>query len=65
MEEIIYTDNKKYKTVNNNGILTVYRNDELWMESTHPNICGSKYILSLVQRIIELEKQIGELLVLD
>lgn len=32
MEEIIYTDSKKYKTVNNNGLLTVYRNDELWMD---------------------------------
>lgn len=32
MEEIIYSDNGKYKTVNNNGILTVYRNGELWMD---------------------------------
>lgn len=54
VEEIIYTDNKKYKTVNNNGLLTVYRNEELWMDK---ELVGNKYILSLVHRILELEEE--------
>lgn len=55
MEEIIYSDNGKYKTVNNNGILTVYRNGELWMDK---ELIGNKYILSLVQ---EIEKKNDEI----
>lgn len=54
MEEIIYTDNKKYKTVNNNGLLTVYRNEELFMDK---ELVGNKYVLSLVHRILELEEE--------
>lgn len=54
MEEVIYTDGKKYKTVNNNGLLTVYRNEELWMDK---ELVGNKYILSLVHRILELEEE--------
>lgn len=54
MEEIVYTDGKKYKTVNNNGVLTVYRHEELWMNR---ELIGNKYVLSLVQRIIELEEE--------
>ena len=54
MEEVIYTDGKKYKTVNNNGILTVYRNEELWMDK---ELIGNKYVLSLVQRVYELEQE--------
>lgn len=56
MEEIIYTDSKKYKTVNNNGLLTVYRNDELWMDK---ELIGNKYVLSLVHKILELEEKLN------
>jgi len=41
----------KYKTINDNGKLTIYRNDFLW----NRNLNGDGYILSLVQRIEELE----------
>lgn len=54
MEEVIYTDGKKYKTVNNNGLLTVYRNEELFMDK---ELVGNKYVLSLVHRILELEEE--------
>lgn len=56
MEEVIYTDNKKYKTVNNNGLLTVYRNEELFMDK---ELVGNKYVLSLVHRILKLEQEVS------
>lgn len=50
MSEII-TGDGKYKTVNNNGILTVYRHGELWRKE---GLLGDKYVLSLVHEIEDL-----------
>ncbi len=56
MNGIIVTGSGKYRTENNNGILKVYRNDKEWDR----NLIGDKYILSLVERIEELERMLGE-----
>jgi hypothetical protein len=50
----IITTNGKYRTVNKYGILTVYRNGKEW----NRNLKGDKYILSLIQRIEDLEDQV-------
>ncbi len=52
--DIITTCDGKYVTINNNGILHVLRNDEYWR---HQDLIGDKYVLSLVQRIAELEEK--------
>ena len=53
--DIIYTHEKKYLTINNCGHLIVFRNEEYWREH---DLVGDKYVLSLVQRIAELEEKI-------
>jgi len=53
------TANRKYITTNENGHLKVYRYEEecpeVWREE---DLIGDKYVLSLVQRIEELEDEI-------
>ena len=50
----IFTCDGKYKTINENGTLTVYRHGELWRKN---DLIGDGYVLSLVQRIEELENK--------
>lgn len=53
MDGVIVTGDRKYETHNNNGRLTVLRNGQPWER----NLIGDGYVLSLVQRIEELEEQ--------
>lgn len=52
----IVTGGGKYKTVNDNGRLYVYRNEIPWPEK-EKDLIGDGYVLSLVQRIEELESK--------
>jgi Lar family restriction alleviation protein len=54
----ISTCDGKYLTENNNGILTVLRHGKPW----NRNFNGDGYVLSLVQRIEELEEKNLELI---
>jgi len=54
MNRTTISGNGKYCTENNNGILTVYRNGKEW----NRNLIGDGYVLSLIQRIEDLEDQV-------
>lgn len=53
---IIVTGDGKYTTTNNNGTLSVLRNNQYW----NRNFIGDGYVLSLVQRIEDLERMLAE-----
>jgi hypothetical protein len=55
----IVTCDGKYETFNNNGILTVKRHGQPWEVRTK-DLIGDGYVLSLIQRIEELEEQIKQ-----
>lgn len=54
----IVTGEGKYITTNNNGVLSVLRNKVDW----NRNFLGDGYVLSLVQRIEDLERQVYDLM---
>jgi hypothetical protein len=58
VKAIISTCDGKYKTENNNGILTVLRHNKPWDR----NFKGDSYVLSLVQKIEDIEEEKMELL---
>jgi len=58
MKVAIITCGGKYVTENDNGILTVLRNNKPWDR----NFKGDDYVLSLIQHIEELENEKIELL---
>ena len=51
----------KYHVENNNGILKAYRNNEPWNEMTE-SLIGNKFVLSLVNKIEELEEIIDDMI---
>ena len=61
MEREIVTCGGKYRTVNSDGVLKVYRYEKTTEPWRKADLVGDGYILSLVQRIEELEDEISEL----
>lgn len=55
----VVTCNNKYKTINDNGILSVYRYNELWKKD---ELIGDKYVLSLIQQIEQLEDKLNNVI---
>ncbi len=54
---VIITGDGKYQTEHDNGRITVYRHTRRWDR----NFLGDGYVLSLVQRIEDLEEQCRDL----
>jgi hypothetical protein len=57
-DNAIYSCDYKYKTVNDNGKLLVWRNGERWYDKEN-DLVGDGYVLSLVQKIEDLQEYIN------
>ena len=57
-DNIIYSCDDKYKTLNDNGKLLVWRNGKRWYDK-EKDLIGEGYVLSLVQKIEELQELVN------